>query len=253
MFNTGLNITPEHAIDHGAIIVLDFPIEIYSEVGRLAQAIFRYAFQKAVLRRVPTKNSRNCFLAVDEASLHLSPYDAEFLSLSRESRCASIFCVQNLPSIYARIGGSNPRDTADQFIGNFFTFVFHANGDFRTNEAAANMIGKGIQRLYNQNVGGNSGAGIAAQHGESISKSGMPGSVATYSSSSSVTRNVNVGQSWGGGFSEYIDYDLQPQVFTRLRTGSKQNKHLVDAIVFRPGSIFRHSGKTWLHTVLSQR
>ncbi len=91
------------------------------------------------------------FLFADEAQFFVSSYDMEFQSTARSARAATVYITQNLPSLYARIGGRHPQDVADALIGNFQTKIFHSNTDHRTNQWAADMIGRELKRRGSAN------------------------------------------------------------------------------------------------------
>src|SRR6185369_3967339 len=89
--------------------------------------------------------------------LFVNPYNEEFQSMARSSRVASVCLSQNLPAFYERIGGRNPQHTAEAYIGNFATKIFHANNCVTTNKHAADVVGEaGCHRqswTENENVG----------------------------------------------------------------------------------------------------
>jgi hypothetical protein len=55
------------------------------------------------------------------------------------------------------------------------------------------------------------------------------------------------------GISEQILFEVEPIVFTGLRTGGVQNKFLVDAIVFFDGMKFKATGRSWRPVSFSQK
>jgi hypothetical protein len=54
------------------------------------------------------------------------------------------------------------------------------------------------------------------------------------------------------GINEIIDFEVQPREFTRLRTGGRANRYLVDAIVFRNGMPFKATDRNWMSVVFDQ-
>ena len=108
-------------------------------------------------------------------------------------------------------------------ICNLNTKIFHANGDHVTNEWASQLIGR-TRQLF---ASGNS------SHPTSLIDWG------------------DAPQS-SGGFSEAYEFEVQPSVFTRLRTGGPGNGGNVDAIIVRNGRVFPTTGKTWLRTTFRQ-
>lgn len=211
MFCTDVTFSPEDSFD-GRIIILNLPVKEYNELGQFSQVLFKFIWQRAVERRIPSgisrkdaeENIRPVFLWADESQFFVNSYDSLFQSTARSSRASTVYLTQNLPSYLSAMGGSNSRSNAESFLGNLQTKIFHANGDPSTNNWAADSIGKTRQAQF---YGGMS---------EALAK-GIEGA----------------NQSAGG--SMVIDYVVQPQEFTMLRTGGVESEFLVDAIIFQGG------------------
>lgn len=210
LFCTDLNFTPEDTFS-GKIIILNLPIKEFNELGQFAQVLFKFIWQRAVERRIPAGMSRDAakatarpvFLWADESQFFVNSYDALFQSTARSSRACTVYLTQNLPSYYSAFGGHNSRSDAEAFLGNLQTKIFHANGDPATNNWAADSIGKTRQAQF---YGGLS---------EALAKGG------------------GINQSAGG--SMVVEYVVQPQEFTMLRTGGPESDFLVDCIIFQGG------------------
>ncbi len=287
LFCTRTNVIPE-ATHEGAIWIVDLPIKRFERTGAIAQKLVKYLWQKATERRTVSANTRPVFLFADEAQLFISPYDLEFLSTARSSRAAVVYITQNLPSLNARIGGRNPHDQVDAIAGNFQTKTFHANSDPRTNQWAADIIGKAIQqrRSGNWSQGDSSqtseghGTNWGRQYGESegknwgsgggISWSGMDGPVTMSTNSNSgrqkgTSWSRSTGGNWshgtscsrstsrGGGWSEQVDYVIRPSDFTRLRQGGPRNNFRVTAIMLQANRRFSRTGTCWMPVAFQQR
>ncbi|MCA9245134.1 MAG: TraM recognition domain-containing protein [Phycisphaerales bacterium] len=223
LFSTSTNVTPDQTAD-GRIILLDLPVKEYAEVGLIAQTIFKYAFQRAIERRDVTASPRPVFLWADEAQHFITSYDQGFQTTCRSARVATVLLTQNTPNVYAALGdGETGKSRADSLFGNLNTKIFHANGDHVTNEWASQLIGR-TRQLF---ASGNS------SHPTSLIDWG------------------DAPQS-SGGFSEAYEFEVQPSVFTRLRTGGPGNGGNVDAIIVRNGRVFPTTGKTWLRTTFRQ-
>ena len=250
LFCTGTTFVPEMTHE-GAIIVLDLPAMVYQEAGILAQLIIKDIWQKAAQCRRVTRRTRPIFCCADEMHFFITANDARFTSTARGQRVASLYLTQNLPGLYDRVGGARPENTVDALIGNLQTKIFHANSCVRTNQWAADMIGKGLTLRWS------GGANNGWSYGENV------GSSTSYSSDDkghgTKGGNVNWGRNFGtsGGnslsFSEQIDYQMQPAEFTRLAKGGKVNRRRVEAVVFQGGRVFRHSRRTFLPVVFKQR
>jgi hypothetical protein len=213
LFCTDVNFTPEHTF-LGKIIVFDLPVKEHNELGQFAQVLFKFIWQRAVERRIPPgikrkeaeQTIRPVFLWADESQFFANSYDALFQSTARSSRACTVYLTQNFPSYLSVFGGANSRAEVEAFVGNLQTKIFHANGDPTTNNWAADSIGRSRQTHYS--------GGMSEQLGKSAAAGG-------------------VSQSAGG--SQSVDYLVQPQEFTMLRTGGEENKMQVDGIIFQGG------------------
>lgn len=222
LFCTDVNFTPEDTFD-GKVIVLNLPVKEYNELGQFAQVLFKFIWQRAVERRIlPGISSKQAeatirpvFLYADESQFFVSQYDALFQSTARSSRACTVYLTQNLPSYFAAFGGSNSRSEAEAFLGNLQTKVFHANGDPTTNNWAADSIGRTRQMQYYGGMSESAARGFGQTGGNN--------------------------QSAGG--SQTVEYLVQPQEFTMLRTGGEECNRMVDAILFQGGRRWVVAGK----------
>ena len=217
LFCTDLTFTPEDTFN-GKIIILNLPVKEFNELGQFAQVLFKFIWQRAVERRISADMSREAaqaavrpvFLWADESQFFVNSYDALFQSTARSSRACTVYLTQNLPSYFSAFGGQNSRSDAESFLGNLQTKIFHANGDPTTNNWAADSIGKTRQATF---YGGLSEA---------------------------MARGAG-GLSQNAGGSMVVEYVVQPQEFTMLRTGGPESEFLVDSIIFQ-------GGRRWLAT-----
>jgi hypothetical protein len=259
-------IVPEMTF-HGAIIVLAMPTLTWNEDGIIAQQLFEYMWQRAVLGRnsLPQKHrERPVFLHSDEAQGTVSSYDGEFLSMCRGSKCSVCYLTQSLPTYYSKMGGDNPRNAADALIGKFMTNVFHSSACPVTNEYASRVIGKVVKRRRNasngtsqstnlgMSEGSNENNGSSSNYGSSFGSSSGQGS-SNFNQGSG--HNCGSGNNWGSnrgrgssenaseGYSESLEYVIEPGDFARtLKTGGPQSGNEVTGVWFQSGRIFRASG-----------
>ncbi|MBK8091541.1 MAG: TraM recognition domain-containing protein [Verrucomicrobiaceae bacterium] len=217
LFCSELTFGPEDTFN-GKIIILNLPVKEFNELGQFAQVLFKFVWQRAVERRIPPgigraeshATIRPVFLWADESQFFVNSYDALFQSTARSSRACTVYLTQNLPSYFSAFGGQNSRSDAESFLGNLQTKIFHANGDPTTNNWSAESIGKTQQASF---YGGLS---------EAMAKAG--------------------GGSNNAGGSLILQYLVQPQEFTMLRTGGPECDFQVDSIIFQ-------GGRRWLVTV----
>jgi type IV secretory pathway TraG/TraD family ATPase VirD4 len=188
--DTTKEILPEVTFK-GKIIILDFPVKKYLQIGIYAQAIYKRTWQQAVERRDVKKHPIPVFMWIDEAQYFLNEEDMMFQTTARSSKACTVMLSQNISNYYATIGGKNPKERVNSLLGNLATKIFHANNDYVTNEWAANTIGKTFQSKTSSSIG-------------------------KYDSVS---------------ISESLNYQVEPQEFTVLLSGAEINKFDVEGIV----------------------
>lgn len=204
-FSQGVNITPE--ITHeGKIIIMDYPVKEYLEVGIFSQCIMKLLWQQATERRNVQESPMPVFLWVDESQFFLSEYDMLFQTTARSSRACTVFLTQNISNYYAVIGGNHPKARVDSLLGNLCTKIFHANNDYETNQWAANTIGKKFKNM------------------------------------SSFGGNISPGSNWmpslGTNSSEQLHYQVEPTRFTTLKCGGVENDFVVEGVIVTAGKVW---------------
>lgn len=244
LFCTDTSLVPELTFE-GAVIVLDLSAHEWGQEGVLAQHIVKIMWQKAMQRRPKTPTARPCFLMADECQYFLAQSDQAFQSTARACRALTVYLTQNLPGIYAKIGGPKAQDVTDALLGNLATKIFHAQPDPRTAEWAANMIGKAL--TWRENVGENQGS----NYGTSTNAGYSSGSHAPGSSNSSSGSTAGNSHGTSRGASQVIDYRVQPSHFTTLRKGGGPDA-VSEAVIFQAGRVFGYTGSTWTPTLFTQ-
>lgn len=147
------------------IIILDVPVNLYEDAGRLAQILYKTIWQRAVQRRAASiiSNSDNwtpTLLWADEAQHFVTREDMKFEQTARSAMAATVYLTQNLPSLYAQLG-----ETVGQSLtGLFETKIFHANGDPATNEWAERLFGKELEEFPTDSVMGQGGSSRALSY-----------------------------------------------------------------------------------------
>lgn len=140
------NFLPEHCYEQGKVILLNLPVKIYHKVGRDAQIMFKYIWQRAMEKRDVNKIGRPVFLFADEAQNFLHEYDADYQATARSSRIATVYISQNMPNYFANMGGEKGRYKVLSFLGTLGTKFFHANADIETNKYSSELIGEAYQK-----------------------------------------------------------------------------------------------------------
>jgi hypothetical protein len=184
----------------GKIILLDIPVQQHEHAGRVAQVMFKYAFQKAVEQRDLKRHPNPVIFWQDEAQAFLTPFDHAFLSTCRSSRAGSVLLSQNLSNFYAALGGGPQAEAqVNSLLALCNTKVFHANNDHITNEWAAKTIGMGLRNLSSISISHHSDSATSSQH---------------------------------------LQYLVEPREFTMLRSGGARHHFLVDAVITGTGRVF---------------
>jgi len=209
--NTTEEILPEVTF-RGKIIILDFPVKKYMQLGIYAQSIYKRIWQQAVERRDTKKYPVPVFMWVDESQYFINEEDMMFQTTARSSRACTIMLSQNMSNYLSTIGGKNPEQRVNSLLGNLATKIFHANNDHVTNGWAADTIGKTFQAKTSSSVG-------------------------KYDS-------VSV--------SEALHYQVEPQEFTLLLSGSEINDFDVEAVVTCAGKRWSN-GANFIKAVFNQK
>lgn len=250
----------------GGILLLGCPTVTWGEDGLIAQQLLKFLWQKSVLNRNSLEEKhreRFLFLWSDEAQDTVQPYDFEYLSLCRSSKCAVTYLTQSLPTYYSKIGGDNPRDAAMALAGKFIGHVFCSNSCPDTNEFAARTLGKVLARRGNfsagssqnfnegMSVGNSKNTGSSSSYGSSSGKgysfNSNSGSNTGAGSNSGNTRGRGSSENVSRGYSESMEYCIEPGDFGRiLKTGGPQNGNEVTAVWFQAGRVFKASDTNWL-------
>ena len=187
--------TPEDSLD-GKIILLDIPIKEFDKVGRNVQILFKYIWQRSMERRKQDSLFRPVFLWADEAQNFIHEHDITYQATARSQRICTVYLTQNLPNYYNQIGGKEAENMIASFLGTMGTKIFHANVDKKTNDYAADLIGKDFIPL---NLAGHS------------SGAGEP--------------------SFSSNESKPLHHIVPPERFAFLRTGGEINDNTVDSII----------------------
>jgi hypothetical protein len=86
LFSTNTNVKPEDTFDR-KIIIVDLPVQDFRLAGRVANLVWKYCFQIAVMRRMPPAGGyiTPVFLWADEAQNFVTAFDAEYQAVARSA------------------------------------------------------------------------------------------------------------------------------------------------------------------------
>lgn len=211
VFSTDTNIRPEDAFD-GKIIVVDIPVQEFRLVGRIANLVWKYCFQIAVLRRVQPADRKSflrpVFLWADESQSFVSRFDSEYQAVARSAAGCTVYLTQNRES-FRRV--LKNYDAVDSLLGNLQCKIFCQNAG-ETNSWASNLLGERWVSVSSMNVGRSQGD-VMQQNNAGNHSSG-------------VTR------------SEQRRFYVEPARFTTLKRGGPPHDFQVEAIVYNGGHLF---------------
>ncbi|MEQ8627077.1 TraM recognition domain-containing protein [Ekhidna sp.] len=204
--NNSPNIVPEDSID-GKIILLNLPTKVYDKVGKDAQILFKYIWQRAMERRnVKEDGGEPVFLWADEAQNFIHEHDFSYQATARSSRVCTVYLTQNINNYLASLGGDKGEHQVKSFMGTMATKIFHSNADIETNMYASKMFGQ------------------------------------VYKPFPTKTKAMGKEFSVSESYSWNKDADVPPELFTGLKTGGPKNNFEVEAFIHRQGTPWEVNG-----------
>lgn len=220
LFSSDTNVRPEDAFN-GKIIIVDLPVQEFRLAGRVANLVWKYCFQVAVLRRVQPADRKSflrpVFLWADEAQNFISKFDSEYQAVARSASGCTVYLTQNRES-YLRVLGNE--SAVDSLLGNLQAKFFCQNSG-KTNAWASELLGKRWLWTTSTSVG--------QQQKDQFNLAQDPGS-----------HNAGVSRQ------EQSRLFVEPSVFTTLRRGGESHQFQVEAIVYNGGHLFTNGGNELL-------
>jgi type IV secretory pathway TraG/TraD family ATPase VirD4 len=227
LFCSETTLHPRQTWEEGAVIVLDLPVLEYHESGKLAQAVFKYMFQREAQGHDVKRFPRPVFLFEDEKQLFLTRHDFLFDSISRSFRVCSVAATQSISQYHAVLSRHGGEAQAESFLGNYQTQIFHANTSAKTNLWASETIGR----------------------------------TQTFRGSMTLDAKQRSASLFGGSggsqsMHEQYDFHVQPSEFIGLARGGAEYDRRVEAFALKAGKPFqtnnKHKEKNHLKTVFLQ-
>lgn len=219
-FSKGLSpeLLPENIIKENRIVILDFPYKEFQLAAIFAATIYKISFQACMERRKieEESNPKPVCLFIDELQTFISPMtDSLFQTTARSSWVASFYLTQSINNLFWVMGHNQPQARAKSLLGNLNLKFFCSNSDASTNQYASEMIGKHMIDFENLSIG----------------------------SDMKISKSKN----------QRMHERISPDHFTTLRTGSKSNNYLVDAVVFKAGKVWDQNGQNFALARFDQR
>lgn len=158
--HTSYEVLPERTFE-GKIIILNFPVKQFLQLGIYAQCIYKKLWQQAVERRPVNAATQPVFMWIDESQYFINPEDMLFQTTARSSKACTVLITQNISNYYATMGGANSKAFVDSLLGNLGTIIYHNNTDAVMNQWASEAISKD----YRGNLtSGDSGISISDEY-----------------------------------------------------------------------------------------
>lgn len=204
-FTEGLSpeLLPENIIENKKIVIVDYPIKEFGISGLFASILYKSIFQSAMERRniLHEKNPKPVGFFMDEYQAICNPLtDSQFQATARSSWVATVIMTQNIQNLYHVMGHQQPQARAKSLLGNLNLKFFANNADMESNKWASDMIGQHLTTLDNI----------------------------------SMTRKMELSKTKQQRLMQII----HPNNFTTLKTGRKENRYRVEAVVFKPGKLW---------------
>jgi hypothetical protein len=138
--------------------------------------------------------------------------------------------------------------------GNMGAFSGDLIGTISPNEWAAQTCAKGRAVFYSGGSSESRGMSENQSWGSSWGgSSGTHDSSRSHNREQGGSRGFSRDQSTNEGWSEQIDYQVQPELLTRLKSGGRQNRNEVQAVIFKSGTPFPPNGKPFTAVTFTQR
>jgi hypothetical protein len=225
MFFEETTFSLDRVLNHSGILLLDMDVHTYAQGGiagmLLKDIVSRASQARPELSTLESQFIQPVYLLYDEYPEYAIDADEKHARTGRSARLVPIFIAQTTTSLKAQF---QDKDKAQNLLDLAGCRWAHNNGSFDTNEWMAKTIGQVIVKRGGGQHGTNVNYGPQFQHG----------------------RND------GHNYTEQLDYDCPPRVFTRLKRGGPENRLKAEGIHWRNGDVFRWNSRRWLPVVFPQ-
>ncbi len=214
LFSSDTNIKPEDTFN-GKLILVNLPVQEFKLAGRIANLVWKYCFQVAVLRRMQPADRqsflRPVFLWADEAQNFVSKFDSEYQAVARSAAGCTVYLTQNIES-FRRVLKND--DAVNSLLGNLQAKFFCQQSSTETNEWAAKLFGQRYIRITSTS------ANVSP-----VAQLFLP-------------PNKQAEQNAGIGRAEDKRFYIEPSAFTTLRKGGPQYNFQVECFAHLGGHLF---------------
>lgn len=219
----GLNFSPA-MLEGGAIVILDYPVLVHHEAGRLIQVVVKHMAQRRLSARDVAMHPRPVCIVCDECQHLLTDHDQLFVTTARSSRTSVVYATQSVSTLLEAMGGVEAEPRTQSFLGNLQLQLHHQQTDTRTISYIQELTGRSRQYLVNASTASNAD-----------------------------WLGPLIGEPSGGsaGFSESFDFDLNASDVNALAKGGPPH-FFTEAIAYMGGRALA-GGRTWKRVRIPQR
>ena len=139
LIGTDTDVSPAD-MAKGKWILVDIPLQIYGESGRIVGSAWKYLTQRFILARTAGPRDGPICIWIDEAHNYISTYDAVTLAEQRSHKGVAVYLSQSVHSFFANV----PEAFTKALLTNFGTKIFHQLGDGQSAEYASSLLGQKI-------------------------------------------------------------------------------------------------------------
>jgi hypothetical protein len=216
----------DQVLNHGGILLLDMDVQNYPLTGAIVGMVLKDLVSRACQARPELSTLephliQPVYLLYDEYPEYATESDETHARTGRSARLIPIFISQSTTALKAQFAD---KDKAQALLDLAGCRWAHNNGSFDSNTWMADTIAKVIVKRVGGQKGSNTNWGPQFQWGNNE----------------------------GHNFTEQVDYDCPPRLFTRLPRGGPENKLKAVAIFWRNGDKFRGNRRRWLPVTFRQ-
>ncbi|MEQ1864543.1 MAG: TraM recognition domain-containing protein [Micropepsaceae bacterium] len=218
LLSSDTNLSPQDIFD-GRIVVVALDPATHGIDGRICNFVWKQAFQRAVLARRVTQQTRPVCLWADEAQTFIDAKDPDYQGRCRSARGCTVFMSQSPAALKRMIPGDKGDDAVIDFLGNLQTKILHQTSSPEAARFFSDLFSKELVSEMNANIHNGPDGGT--------------------SSGSSMTRT---------------ERDKLPAIrFTQLRTGGAENGYIVEAYIRKSTTPrFLQTGESFLKVAFPQ-
>lgn len=224
VFGTHSTFDLGEAVAANRIVIVDFPLAAWGELGRMVGTGMKYLVQREALKRPVAADTMPFLVVIDECQMYTTDFDWEFVSIARSFRCPMVLATQGIESLRSLFAGDQGINKVNALVGNLGTH-FACLPTWETAKWVTEQLGKRKEMFA----------------GGSVSLAGdWPGG-----ETDAPPRQAT------GSYSQQYAEELRPEHLMDFRTGGGADG-MVDALIVQSGRRFGN-GKRYRPVTFQQR